>query len=637
MKKFDRTKATYLFLAALLAVVFLSFSYYRVFDEFEYSTIDFRYKIRPPQPVDRDIVIVEIGDDSIAKIGKWPFPRNYHALLIKALETAGVRTIVFDVFFSEKGQGDKQFADTVRSAGNVYIPYIFELDRDNPDRTRAYATGYAAGMIDELDGTVEGTGFVNVVPDGDGKVRRVPMFVEYNGKLYLQLTFLTALKDLGYSTEDVRIEPGKKITVGEDMVIPLGEDSSMLVDYPGRWGESFRHYSYVDIIQSYLADITGQEPSVDLAELTGSVCFIGMTATASPDAHPSPIEPMYPGIGVHTSVYNSILKNEYLRRLDRWSNMLVLALMWILTAYVTLKARKRFAILSILLLMAGYTGAAMLLFWPGGVWVDIFYPLVSMAVIYIIFTFKKYVAETQRRELIEKELDIAKDIQRSFLPKETPGVGTLKVGSKMITARQVGGDLYDVVDLGGGKLGIMMGDVSGKGVPAALYMAKVVSVFRTYINEGSPGEVLKKVNERLVSESATNLFVTLTYMVFDTVTNRAEFSIGGHMPTVLIEPDGNVRLLDVSEGMPLGMIECDFGEASCDMKPGSVFVLYTDGVTEAMDTKGEMYLEKRLVKLCCGLKGRSVEDIVDAIHKSVADFAGKAPQHDDITVMAIKV
>jgi len=163
-----------------------------------------------------------------------------------------------------------------------------------------------------IKGSAIGTGFINVKPDMDGKIRRIPPFIEYEKELHPHITVLAAVNNLGYEFEDLKIIPGKKIIVGEEMVIPLDEDSSILVNYPAPWGKAFRHYSYVDILQSYLSDVTGQEPVVDLAEFKDSVCFIGFTATASPDAHPSPLHPQYPGIGVHTSVYNSIINKTFL-------------------------------------------------------------------------------------------------------------------------------------------------------------------------------------------------------------------------------------------------------------------------------------------------------------------------------------
>ena len=636
MKKIDATTLINYALAIFLGGLFLFFSYARVFDEYEHSTLDFRYRVRPARNVDENIVIVEIGDDSIEKLGKWPLPRNYHGLLVKALKYAGVKTVVFDVFFSEKKEEDEAFADAVEKAGNVYIAYVLELDRTASDKTMPHATEYAASLVDPLKEAARDTGFVNIIPDMDGKVRRVPPFIEMDGEYYPHLTFLAVLNDMGYEFDEVEIIPGKEIILSEEIRIPLEEDSSILVDYPASWGKAFRHYSYVDIIQSYLADVMGKETSMDLKELEGSVALIGVTATASPDAHPSPMEPMYPGIGVHASLYNSMLQNVFLRRLNRWWNLLILLVMWVLTAYVTTKARKRFAILSILLIIFGYTSLAVTLFVVFGIWMDIFYPLVTVGGIYMLFTFKKYVIESQRREIIEKELNIASDIQQSFLPKDIPEVGGIEIDSEMLTAHQVGGDLYDIVELDDSRLGVMLGDVSGKGVPAALYMAKVVSVFRTFIKDGTAAEVVKKVNDRLVAESGTNLFVTLTYMIFDTKTNTTDFAIGGHLPTILITPSGEVELLDVAEGMPLGLIDSDFSPGEKKYEKGSIFILYTDGVTEAMNENEEMFTDERLVNLCRSFKGLTPQEIVRRIQKAVLDFAGRAKQHDDITVMAIK-
>ncbi len=635
--KSKKTRIAFLSAGVLAAILFLFLSYARVFDEFEYSTLDFRFKLRPQQPVDEDIVIIHIGDDTIEKLGEWPLPRKYHGLLIKALEAAGVKTIIFDVFFSEETEDDQGFVDAVKASDNVYLAYVFELNP--PVRGKKYITAsrVIAPLINVLKSACKGRrGFVNVVPDRDGKVRRILPFVEYKGKFHPQITIQAVLNNLDFLFDKVEIIPAKKIVMNKDLRIPLEDFSSLLVNYPGPWGKAFRHYSYVDVLQSHLSSLMGQEPVIDLNELKDTVCFVGFTATASPDAHPSPLAVLYPGVGVHASVYNSVVQQKFLCRVNRWWNLLILVVLWLITGFITARSRKLLAFLSIVLIFLAYIAIAVAVFIFCGLWIDIFYPMVTVVGIYGIFTCKKYLVETEKRELIEKELDIAKNIQESFLPKEIPQVGGLDLNARMLTARQVGGDLYDIVQLDETRMGVMLGDVSGKGVPAALFMAQVVSVFTSFVQEASPADVLRKVNDRLVSEGSSNLFVTLTYIVLDTRKNTCSFASGGHLPTLLIEPDGNVKLLDVEEGMPLGLIEGDFSEGELEYKPGSIFVLYTDGVTEAMNMRHELFEEERLVELAKTLKGRSAKEVVDAIHKSVADYAGKAEQHDDITVLAVR-
>jgi CHASE2 domain-containing sensor protein len=637
MRKTNKDILTYGSALLLLFAALFSFSYFRVFDGFELGTYDFRYRIRPSQEVSRDIVIIEIGDDSIEKIGQWPFPRNYHALLINALDYAGVQDIIFDIFFSEKTQEDEGLAAAAADSGKVYLPYVFDIDRSPTDRSSVRALGYAAGMLPELEQAAKATGFANVVPDIDGKVRRMPLFINYGQEVYPLISFKAALDRKKISFDDVRILPGEKVAIPGEKDIPLDEGSYLLVNYAGRWGEGFRHFSYVDILQSYLADVTGQEAVLDLSSLEGAVCFVGVTASASPDAHPSPMENMYPGVGVHAGVYDSVIRGDHIRRLGRVPNMAILALVWFFAVYCTLRLKKRFAGMAFFLIAAGYFCFALILFLAAGVWVDLFYPIISTLAVYFMATLKKYMEETQKREMMEKELNIAKDIQESFLPKALPDLGDMEISVKMITAKQVGGDLYDIFDLGQARVGIMIGDVSGKGFPAALYMAKATSVFKTYVGYGGPGEAVKKTNDRLASESSSGLFVTLSYMVFDTRAGKVEFAMGGHLPSIMIEPDGNVELLDVECGLPLGMMECDFSEGSRGYVPGSIFVFYTDGVTEAMNKKGEMFSLEKLTGLCRDLAGKAPEYVVDAIHREVAVFAGKAEQHDDITVMAVKV
>jgi serine phosphatase RsbU (regulator of sigma subunit)/CHASE2 domain-containing sensor protein len=632
----SREKIKNSILAFICIALFLSISYFRVFDEFEYNTLDLRFRIRADQSVDKEIVIIHIGDDTIDKLGEWPIPRRYHALLVRALHSAGVKDIIFDVFFSEPAKGDRVFAKAISETDNTYLPYIFEINLDNQGKSYLEATRVIAPIVKSLETVCKNTGFINVQPDIDGKVRRIFAFIEYNGKFYPHMAILAVLNEIGVSFKDVEVVPGKKIVIDKNRTIPLGEDSTILVNYPAKWGHAFNHYSYVDIIQSHAASFLGTESVIDLSELKDKVCFIGFTAAASPDAHPSPLEPLYPGVGVHASVYNSILRGDFLYRLSRWGNLFILIVMWLITGFITYKSHKSFAVISILLIISAYAASALALFCFTGMWIDIFYPLVTVVGVYVAITFRKYLMETRKREVIEKELDIAKDIQRSFLPTDIPHVGNLDIYANMLTAWQVGGDLYDVAQLDEDRLCVMLGDVSGKGVPAALFMAKVVSVFKTFVNQGKAEDIVRSMNDRLVVEGASSLFVTLACMIFNTKEKRVNFASGGHNPTLYLDADGKEEWLEVEDGMPLGILEGNYSGRTIEYRPESIFVLYTDGVTEAMNLKGDMYGEEKLLKLVKNMRTSSSKDIAEEIQNDVAEFAGKAKQHDDITVMVVR-
>lgn len=624
-------------LSTIVVLIVLVLSYSRVFDVYELPLLDLRYKMRPTLPIYNKIAFIEIADDSIKKIGSWPFDRKYHALLVKALSSAGVKQIIFDMFFSEKKIGDEGFAEVIKEAGNVYMPYVFsgivghELDLPLSEE-------YDALLIDAFDAVCKGTGHINIIPDIDGTYRRIPPFIKYHGRLYPHITFLAAVNYMGLSIDSVEVVPTKYVKIKDDIFVPLDLHSNIIVNFIGKWTETFRHYSYIDILTSYIASLEGNKGVVDLKELKDAICFVGVTATAGPDIHPSPYEYLYPGVGVHASLFNSIIYKKFVSRTSRPVNMLILILLCSVTYFCAMRRRKSQSVFYLVGSVTTFFIFATVLFIITGIWIDVFYPVLMVTLVYLGLTFFKYVTEMQKREVLEKELSIAKDIQQSFLPTVKPKVAGIDLEAKMLTARQVGGDLYDFFDISDKKVGVMIGDVSGKGVPAALYMAKVVGEFKSYAREESLSNALSMLNNRLIAESTSSLFVTLAYIVFDMEKMVSRFSLGGHMPTLMLRPDEKEpRMLDLKVGMPLGMMEGAFEEGSVDIKKGDLFVLYTDGVTEAMNMKNEMFEEEGLIRVVKQHRTDNVGALVEAIHKAVTKYAGKAPQHDDITVIAIKI
>ena len=299
-----------------------------------------------------------------------------------------------------------------------------------------------------------------------------------------------------------------------------------------------------------------------------------------------------------------------------------------------MRLRKLAGFIAVAILIPIYAIAAFFVFFFSGLWIDIISPITITFVFYLTLTIVRYIGEMNRMELLERELGIAKKIQESFLPKEMPKVKGLEIAAKMVTARQVGGDLYDFVKVGQGAFGIMIGDVAGKGVPAALYMAKVVSEFKSYAGEENASQAITKLNERLCKEGSAGLFVTLSYIIFDIKAGVASFSSGGHLPIIVAKPE--ITLVDAKEGMPLGIFESGFSEEKINFNKGDTFVLYTDGVTEAMNPKGEMFCQERLMELVKNNTNLSSEELTALIQEEVKKFEGKKKQHDDITVIVIK-
>ena len=230
---------------------------------------------------------------------------------------------------------------------------------------------------------------------------------------------------------------------------------------------------------------------------------------------------------------------------------------------------------------------------------------------------------------LQNELDVASTIQQSILPTEFPSTDQYSVYGSMESARNVGGDFFDVITLEGGRVGLAIADVSDKGVPAALFMMSSRTLLKgSAISIPEPGEVLTTVNDLLVENNDTAMFVTLVYAVFDPETGKLTYSNGGHNPPLVIHADGSSTLLPQTGGIMLGVMDgFDFEQSSYTLERGETLVLYTDGVTEAMNEDAEEFGVERLVEVFESDPSHAADPkaATEAIFNAVHEFAGDAP------------
>ena len=209
----------------------------------------------------------------------------------------------------------------------------------------------------------------------------------------------------------------------------------------------------------------------------------------------------------------------------------------------------------------------------------------------------------------------------------------------MTPAKEVGGDFFDFFKIDEKRLGFVIADVSGKGVPASIFMAVSRTLLRATGMRGiDTNECLNYVNNMLCHESIDSMFVTVFYGIYNTETGLVEYTNAGHNPPYVVRADGTVDALPMSENIVAGMFDdFTFTQSTLQLDKGDMLVLFTDGVTEAFNTSGEMFDEKGLeTTLENKGAGKSSHDICQEILKDVNDFSGKEPQSDDITLMAIR-
>jgi len=251
------------------------------------------------------------------------------------------------------------------------------------------------------------------------------------------------------------------------------------------------------------------------------------------------------------------------------------------------------------------------------------------------------VEQTAReKERIERELQIAHEIQKSFLPIKAPEIPGYEMAGINLPAKEVGGDFYDFIDLGDNKTGVVIADVSGKGVPAALFMGISKTLLRANAKRIlDPVEALKEVNSILLDESDSGMFVTLFYAILDSEDHTFTFINAGHNPPIL-QKKGDMRefVLLEAKGIPVGVMEDMSLEAKeIHLKENETVFLYTDGVTEAVNEKDEEFGTSRLQDILNRETDASADALIEAVVREIKQFAGALEQFDDITMVVLKV
>ena len=243
---------------------------------------------------------------------------------------------------------------------------------------------------------------------------------------------------------------------------------------------------------------------------------------------------------------------------------------------------------------------------------------------------------------IKGDLAVAREIQQAILPRIFPPfpeeTASMDIAASMNAAKDVGGDFYDFFRIDSDHIGFTIADVSGKGVPAAIFMAVARTLIRaTGIRGVSPAECMTYSNALLSQESVNNMFVTVFYGIYNIRTGEVTYANAGHNPPYLVKADGSVEMLPLSKDIVAGAFDdFQYSQESLQLEPGDTLLLYTDGVTEAINTEDKEYGEGRLEKQLAQCSNLSCQEIIDKVKEDVKAFAGEAEQSDDITLFALK-
>jgi serine phosphatase RsbU (regulator of sigma subunit) len=242
------------------------------------------------------------------------------------------------------------------------------------------------------------------------------------------------------------------------------------------------------------------------------------------------------------------------------------------------------------------------------------------------------------KERLEKELEISRQIQQSILPSTLPTPKGYEFGALMIPARAVGGDFYTFFELPKDRLGIVVGDVSDKGVPAALFMALTYSLMRAEgVRTSSPVKALHQVNKHLLQMNSSCMFVTLVYGILDYGSGDFHFARSAHPAPYLLDENSHSVVIPVTVAQPLGLFEEPPIDEQCvHLPPGGTLLLYSDGITETMDAQGAEFGLESLNQSMSTNHSLPAQEICEALWKDVKAYGGDLPQHDDFTTVIVK-
>lgn len=681
--------------AAVLAVMLALFLIPGVeaVTELRMALFDTYQKLAPRTRQSAPAVIVAIDEKSLEQLGQWPWPRTFTADLIQAIAQAGPAAIGLDVLMPESDRmspaniarlidrvdhklagrlallpsNDSILADTLRrhpvALGVAGVeqrdPDSRQAGRAAPFRIKGEDPGphlrqFAGGLrsLDQLDAAARGHGLLSVDPRG-GVVRRVPLAAAVNGVLMPALSMETLRLASGNAGFLIAAD-GKGVQgigVG-DLFVPTNADGTIWVHF-GPHDED-RFVSAVDVING----------DADPELMRGKIALIGATGLGLLDYQTTPLGERIPGIEIHAQILEGIFDGNLLRRpgyLD-YAEALLLATLGGLLIFAVPAVKPRASALLFAALIAGLLVLGFGLYYGQQVLLDVAWPALTCAMLFgVMLSGTLAEADAQRRALrraldVEREaaaraageLEAARRIQMGMLPPSSAKFyddARFSLQALIETAKSVGGDLYDFFKLDDDRLFFMVGDVAGKGLPASIFMAVSKALYksaalRSQLQEGTAiGEVMLAANREIARDNPEMLFVTVFAGILDLRSGELDFCNAGHdAPFLLGAGQSDPQRLEGDAGPPLCVIEdYPYKSQAYRMSPGETLFLFTDGVTEAMNAREELYGKQRLFStLKAAREMQEASETVNAVRDDVRLFVGGIDMSDDLTILALR-
>jgi adenylate cyclase len=654
---------------------------------------DFLEQLAPRKYQPLPVEIVAIDDKSLAQYGQWPWSRARVAQLVDKIAAGKPSVLGVDIIFAEPDRlspgrlidsdpeipsqlagelshlpsHEAVLADALRKVPTVLavaasneaaharppsrVTMILESGAD--PRPFLFTHPELVRSLPEIEAAERGYGSIDQEADPDGVIRRVPLFIVAEGHLVpnLALEMLRVASGAGALGIDSGKEGVQGATLGSNFLPTDGRGRIYPYFTPSY---DARYISAADLLNG----------SYDPARLSGAAVLLGSSALGLTDQDQTP-RGLMPGIEVWAQSLESMLSGNLLRR-PAFLNSVEIALVIVAGLVVVFALpyeNPRMAAAVFLGIVAILFGSALVSFKFSKLLLDGIYPALSSALVFgVMLSENLRVAEAGRRRLaaelqheremearLDGELNAARAIQLGLLPRHFPGPpdrSDVEVYASIEPARMVGGDLYDFVLLDPEHLSFAIADVSGKGVPAALFMAMTKEVLHTatlrYRNAldrvfGEANDKISAASEELGAGGTNMMFVTVFAGILDLATGVLVYVNAGHDSPFVMRAGSAPASLPLAGGPPLGTVDdFQYSIEQRQLARGEMVLAYTDGVTEAQDANKALYSGARLERLLATAPMTGAKSVVDFVRDDVRRFAAGAEQADDITLLAVR-
>jgi len=682
--------------AALLVVLALGAVGSPLLQDLRFWAFDRLQNAAPRSPSALPVVIVDIDEDSLEFAGQWPWPRTVLAELVARIAEAGPVAVGFDIIFAEPDRAspdmiartvpnlpnalrsellalptnDQRLADVLAATPSVLGVGILPERTQGKDPSQVNATphrqaggdplallpdaGVPLASIPMLNKAAPGRGILSAPPERDGTVRRLPAVFNVSGQLHPGFALEILRVAVGQSAFSVFVDDMGFAGVGAGPLrFPTDPDGRFWLHFSPHLPERF--VSAADVLKG----------TADPDLFRQKLVLIGFTGLGLVDFPATPIDPRVPGVEIHAQLLESILEDGLLDR-PVWAlaaemgAALVLGLLMIaVTPLLRPAPSSLLPLLSLGLLAAG----AWIGFTQFRTLLDPALPMAATVVSYgVMLGFTLVAVDRARRALqrdlaeqkaaaqrLEGELSAARNIQMGLVPRLFPAFPhrtELQIFARMEPAKAVGGDLYDFFELADGRILFLVGDVAGKGVPAALFMALTKAFCRgcalratTPEDPADLGAIMTEANALIAAENEEMLFVTLFAGLIEPGSGRLTFVNAGHEAPFLARADGTVERLAGETGPPLCVVDdWEYESSEATLSPSELLVVISDGVSEAQNPDKALFGVAR-VEQFFGHSQRlqDPEEAVAGLFEAVKTFASGAEPSDDITLLAMKV